>query len=373
MDNPANYEISTVLPYTAVATIDIGAIVANYKTLAQRVAPIECAAVIKANAYGMGAEKVAPALYQVGCRIFFVAQINEALQLKNILPPNTILAILNDFPPQTEEWVAQAGIVPVLNSWQTIERWQTLCQKKKQRFPAIIQIDTNMNRLGLNQEELHLLIKRPLIFEKATIKYIISHLSSGDNVAHPSNNNQLAVMQNLLTQLPPCKASLANSGGIFLDSAFHFDLVRPGITLYGINPHDKHQTFLKPVLKLEAQVIQSRFVDSGASVGYGGSFVTNRPSILTTIAIGYADGWPYSLSNRGSVYFKEHRLPIVGKVSMDSTIVDATDLEHKKPERGDWVELIGRHQRIEDIAVDANTIPYEILTSLGARCKRIYI
>ncbi|MCZ2204466.1 alanine racemase [Bartonella sp. A05] len=373
MNKSIDYETNTLIPYTAVATIDIGAIVDNYMTLAQRIAPIECSAVVKANAYGMGADTVAPALYRAGCRTFFVAQIKEALQLKAILPPNAILALLNGFPLAAEEFVAQAGIVPVLNSWHAIESWQTLCQKKGKKFPAIVQIDTNMNRLGLDSEELQQLIKHPTLFEKADIKYIISHLANGDDVTHPSNGTQLAAMKTALAQLPACKASLANSGGIFLGADFYFDLVRPGIALYGVDPHGKHPTPLKPILKLEAQVIQSRHVDAGVPIGYGGSFITQRPSVLTTIDTGYADGWLRTLSNKGSVYFNGHKLPIVGQISMDSIIVDATDLKHQKPQRGDWIELIGRHQTLEKVAKDANTIPYEILTSLGSRYKRIYI
>ncbi|ENN91297.1 alanine racemase [Bartonella bovis] len=373
MNTSIDYDTKTLFPYTAVAIIDISAIVANYTALAQHVAPTECSAVVKANAYGIGVEKVAPALYQAGCRTFFVAQIKEALQLKAILPPNVTLALLSGLPPTSEEFVAQAGIVPVLNSWHEIENWQMLCQEKSTRFPAIVQIDTNMNRLGLDQKELQQLIKHPTLFEIADIKYIISHLANGDDCTHSSNYTQLTTIKKILAQLPACKVSLANSGGIFLGPDFYFDLVRPGIALYGINSHGKHTIPIKPVLKLKAQVIQSRCVEEGTPIGYGGSFITHRPSILTTISIGYADGWLRNLSNKGSVYFKGYKLPIVGRISMDSIIVDATNIEHDKPKRGDWVELIGEHQKIEDISIDANTVPHEILSSLGARCKRIYI
>ncbi|ATO57589.1 alanine racemase [Bartonella sp. 1-1C] len=373
MDKFVGYEENAILPYTAVATIDIGAIVANYKTLVQRVAPIECSAVVKADAYGLGAEKIAPALYQAGCRTFFIAHLKEALQLKAILPNNVTLILLNGIPPTAEEFVTQTGIVPVLNSRNEIENWQMHCQKNGKKFPAIIQIDTNMNRLGLDQEELQWLIQNPSLFEIADIKYIISHLANGDNATHASNCEQKNAMKTALAQLPTCKASLANSGGIFLGPDFYFDLVRPGIGLYGIDPHQQHPTSLKPVLKLKAQVIQSRCTEAGSPVGYGGSFITQKPSILTTISIGYADGWLRNLSNKGFVYFNQHKLPIIGQISMDSIIVDATNLQHEKPKRGDWVELIGKHQTIENVAADAGTIPYEILTSLGSRYKRIYI
>lgn len=370
MNKSVNDEINSFL-YTAVATIDVSAIVANYITLAKRVAPTQCSAVVKANAYGLGAHKIAPALYQAGCRTFFVAQIREALQLKSILPSNVIIALLNGLPHLAEEFVAQSGIVPVLNSWNAIEIWQKICQKKDKKFPAIVQIDTHMNRLGLDQKELKKLIKHPKIFENADIKYILSHLSNGEDDTHPSNYAQLTSFKTILAQLPPCKASFANSGGIFLGSDFYFDLVRPGIALYGSDPSGKHASLLKPVLKIEAQVLQNRVVDIGTPVGYGESFITNRLSTLATISIGYADGWLRTLSNKGTVYFNGHKLPMVGRVSMDSIIVDTTDLD-QKPQTGDWVELIGPHQTLEKVSKDANTLPNEILTSLGSRYKYIY-
>ncbi|MGF7158197.1 alanine racemase [Bartonella heixiaziensis] len=372
MNESVNDEANALFPSTAVATINVSAIVANYTTLAKRVAPIECSAVVKANAYGLGVNKIAPALYQAGCRTFFVAKIEEALHLKTILPTNIMIIVLNGLPHNTEELIAEAGIIPVLNSWNALEDWQKLCQKKDKRFPAIVQIDTNMNRLGLDKKEVQKLIKQPTIFEAAEIKYILSHLANGEDKTHSSNYTQLATLKTILAQLPACKVSFANSGGIFLGTDFYFDLVRPGIALYGIDPREKHPTPLKPVLKLEAQVIQSRFIEAGFPVGYGGTFTTRRPSTLITISIGYADGLPRILSNKGAVYFNGKKLPIVGRISMDSTVVDATDLD-KKPQRGDWVEFIGPHQTLEKVSIDANTIPNEILTSLGSRYKRIYI
>lgn len=228
-----------------------------------------------------------------------------------------------------------------------------------------------MNRLGLDQKELQKLIKHPTIFEKAEIKYILSHLANGEDKTHSSNYTQLATFKTILAQLPACKVSFANSGGIFLGNDFYFDLVRPGIALYGIDPSGKHPSLLKPVLKLEAQVIQNRVVDRGTPVGYGESFITNRPSTLATISIGYADGWLRALSNKGTVYFSGHKLPMVGRVSMDSIIVDTTDLD-QKPQTGEWVELIGPHQTLEKVSIDADTLPNEILTSLGSRYKYIY-
>ncbi|UTO28017.1 alanine racemase [Bartonella harrusi] len=362
----------TKFPSTAVATINVSAIVANYTTLSQRVSPTECSAVVKANAYGLGVNKIAPALYQAGCRTFFVAKIEEALHLKTILPSNVTIIVLNGILHKTGGLMAEAGIIPVLNSWNAIEEWQIVCQKKDKRFPAIVQIDTNMNRLGLDKQEVQKLIKQPTLFEKAEIKYILSHLSNGEDNTHLSNYTQLATFKTILAQLPACKVSFANSGGIFLGNDFYFDLVRPGIALYGVDPRGKRSTPLKPVLKLEAQVLQSSSVEAGCPVGYGETFITHRPSTLLTISIGYADGLPRILSNKGSVYFNGNKLPIVGRISMDSIIVDATDL-HKKPQKGDWVELIGAHQTLEKLSTDADTIPNEILTSLGSRYKRIYI
>lgn len=359
--------------FGAIATIDLDAIVENYKALATMIAPTQCSAVIKANAYGLGAKYVGPALYQAGCRVFFVAQLIEAIELQTYLPNDVKIAILNGVQQNAEEQTAKSGFIPVLNSFDAIESWNHLCLTSKQKFSAIVQIDTGMNRLGLDQDDLKKLIQTPDIFKTADILYIMSHLASGDEAETLSNKQQLNALNNALKKLPKCKIAFANSGGIFLDQDYNFDLARPGIALYGIQPHGSKPNIIKPVLQLSARVIQTRNVKKGLAIGYSGSFITKRDSHITTIAIGYADGWHRYLGNKGSVYFHGRKIPIIGRISMDSITLDITDLEGLILKRGDLVELIGSHQTLEDVARDADTIPYEILTSLSNRCERIYI
>lgn len=362
------------LTYSGILTIDLDAIAENYKTLANFVKPTKCAAVIKADAYGLGGTKICQTLYESGCRFYFAAQLIEALALKKVLPSDANIAVLNGIQTGTEKLAAEAGIIPVLNSWESICHWKSICQEKSQRFPAIIQIDTGMCRLGLDQDELEKLIDDPSIFKIANIELIISHLALSDEPSSAANASQLNRLQNALAKLPSCEVAISASGGIFLGHSFHLDMVRPGIALYGVAPHDNiSSTLIKPVMTLDARVIQTRHVKAGSAVGYGGSFVTSRPSIITTISVGYADGLHRSLGNKGSVYFNNHRLPIVGRVSMDSITVDATDLAENAPKSGDLIEIIGKNQSLDDIARDANTIAYEILTSLGHRYKRIYL
>ena len=361
------------LAYGAILTINLDAIVENYNTIKKMVAPAQSSAIVKADAYGLGAEKVAPVLYEAGCRFFFVAELIEALRLKDELPTDASIAVLNGILPGAEKITAEAGIIPVLNSWEAILDWQKLCVGEAKRFPAIIQIDTGMCRLGLDNSELYRLVADPSIFNDADIKLVISHLAKSDEENSPANPAQLEAMKKALAKLPASKVALAASGGIFLNADYHFNMVRPGIALYGVDPLGKSPTAIKPVVSLEAHVIQTRHVPRGSAIGYGGTFITERPSTITTISVGYADGWLRALGNKGSVFFKGERVPIVGRVSMDSITLDTTHLGENAPKAGDLVELIGKHQSLDDVARDAGTIPYEILTSLSHRYERIYV
>lgn len=363
----------STLAYGATLTIDLDAIADNYKTLANMVAPAQCSAIVKADAYGLGAKHVGPALYEAGCRFFFVAELVEAFELKNVLPSDAEIAVLNGILPGAEEMTAQAKIIPVLNSWNAITRWQQLCQKQKKRLAAILQIDTGMSRLGLDHDELHHLISEPTIFADANIKLVISHLAMSDEEKSPANPAQLEAMKKALSKLPPCKVAFSASGGIFLGADYYFDMVRPGIALYGVDPLARRSTVIKPVLQLQARVIQTRHVKQGTAIGYGGTFITERDSTITTLSVGYADGWLRALGNKGFAFFQGKRVPIIGRVSMDSITLDTTDLGENVPKPGDFVELIGKHQSLENVARDAGTIAYEILTALSHRYERIYL
>lgn len=355
-----------------ILTVDLAALRHNYKTIAEHITPTRTAAVVKADAYGLGAHRVAPAFYDAGCRDFFVAHLGEAIALKPALPSDATLYILNGLQPGTESVCAQEDIVPVLNSLEQVENWARLAEAQGMKLPALLQIDTGMSRLGLSAKELDELTNNLGLLDHIDLRFIISHLASGDEPENVANGAQLAAMRTVLERLPKLPVAFANSGGAFLDKSYHFDLARPGVALYGVGPATLEHR-IKPVLTLSARVIQVRDVDKGAAIGYGGTYIAQGPMRIATIAVGYADGWFRSLGNKGSAFYGDTRLPIVGRVSMDSITLDVTALPENTLRLGSLVELIGPHQRLEDVARDCDTIPYEILTALGNRYARAYI
>ncbi len=242
-----------------VLTIDLSALRHNYSAIARHIAPTRAAAVVKADAYGLGAGRVAPAFYDAGCRDFFVAHLGEAIALKPFLQPDATLYVLNGLQPGTEEACAREGILPVLNSLEQIENWAALAARQGKKLPALLQLDTGMSRLGLPPKEFERLLENPKLLDNIDIKFVISHLASGDEPENAANARQLANMTALLARLPKLPVAFANSGGVFLDKTYHFDLARPGIALYGVGPESE----IVPVLTLSARVIQVRDVDKG--------------------------------------------------------------------------------------------------------------
>ncbi|MCW1841080.1 alanine racemase [Prosthecomicrobium hirschii] len=351
--------------------VDLGALAANYAVLQARQPEARIAGVVKADAYGLGAGRVAKALYDAGCRDFFVAHLGEALDLAAELPATARIHVLNGLAPGAEAAAAAAAVIPVLNSLDQVARWEQEARRRNTRLPAAIQVDSGMARLGLAAEEVAVLAADPAWQEAIEVVLVMSHLACADEPAAPANLRQFECFRALAARLPAAPQALANSGGAFLPG-FGLDLVRPGIALYGVDPVDDRGSPLKPVVSLGAPVIQLRDVPAGTGVGYGLAHVTRAPRRLATIGVGYADGWPRALSDRGAVYAGGIRLPIVGRVSMDSTIVDASALAPGLLRPGDRVELIGPHQSLADVARDAGTIAYEILTGLGARFERRY-
>ncbi|WP_280994267.1 alanine racemase [Ochrobactrum sp. 19YEA23] len=350
-------------------TIDLAALRHNYSAVAQHIAPTRAAAVVKADAYGLGAHRVAPAFYEAGCRDFFVAHLSEAIALRPVLNADATLYVLNGLQPGTEAACAREGIVPVLNSLEQVENWANLAASSGKKLPALLQVDTGMSRLGLSARELDRLADNLALLDGIDVRFIISHLASGDEPANPANASQLAAMRAALARLPKLPVAFANSGGSFLDKSYYFDLARPGVALYGVGP----KSAIVPVLTLSARVIQVRDVEKGAAIGYGGTYIAEGPMRIATIAVGYADGWFRALSNKGSAFYGETRLPIVGRVSMDSITLDVSALPEGTLKLGSLVELIGPHQRLEDVASQCDTIPYEILTALGNRYARFYV
>ena len=354
----------------AVLRIDLDALVENYRIIARRVAPAEVAGVVKADAYGTGASAVASALLDAGCRRFFVAQLNEALALKPDLPDHVQLFVLNGLQPGAERQCRDAGATPVLNSLDQIRRWSGLAQATGRTLPAALQVDSGMSRLGLSPEEAKAILADRSLLNGIDLVLIMSHLACADDPSSAFNDRQVAAFNDFARHFPDVPRSLDNSGGSFLDHS-HYEVVRAGIALYGGAPQNGLNP-MRPVVSLEARIAQLRTVVPGTGVGYGLSHTAERVSHIATIPVGYADGWPRHLSNCGAAFIGNIRVPIVGRVSMDSITLDVTDVPDMLLYPGAPVELLGPHQSIDDVAADAGTISYEILTQLGHRYAREY-
>ncbi|NRF10245.1 alanine racemase [Agrobacterium pusense] len=354
-------------------TIDLGALRDNYLALAAMAPASQTAAVVKADAYGLGADMVSQTLFDAGCRHFFVAHIDEALALRLRLPAQARIFVLNGLQPGNEASCAAMAITPVLNSLEQIAQWAAHAKTLGRKLAAAVQIDTGMCRLGLSPEEQETLTSQPQLLDGIDIAFIMSHLACADEPGHACNTAQLSAMRQATIAFPDVPVCFSNSGGIFLGREYHNHLLRPGIALYGGAPSLDRPNPMKPVVRLDLAVIQTRTVPAGSLVGYGGCFEASGSTRLATIAAGYADGLPRSLSNRGAAWYDGVRLPIAGRVSMDSIILDISALPEGTLTQGSFVQMIGPEQTLEDIADDAGTIAYEILTGFGRRYRRTYI
>jgi len=355
----------------AILTVDLDAIAANYCLLRDRLDGAACAAVVKADAYGLGADRVAPTLYGVGCRHFFVALPDEAIALRRILPDAEIYVFIGPLPG-TAPVYHEHGLVPVLNDLGQIERWQQLSAGQGP-LPAVLHIDTGMNRLGLGPDEGARLIAEPERLDGIDLRYVMSHLASAEAPDDPLNRAQLDRFTAFHDALPALPASLANSSGIFLGPAFHFDLARPGAALYGVNPTPGAANPMRNVVRLGGRIVQLRDVDSPMTVGYGATHRVAKKGKIATISVGYADGYLRSLSGRGSCLIGGVRVPVVGRVSMDLITVDVSNVPMQELEPGGFAELLGDDHSIDDLAREGGTIGYEILTALGHRYHRTYL
>lgn len=353
----------------AALEVDLGAVVANWRTLCAQHPSGPVAGVVKADAYGLGAEAVSPALFAAGCRHFFVALPDEALAIRPALPGAT-LAVLGGLFPGTEDDYLAHDITPVLGSLAEIEAWAGTARKADRRLPAILHIDTGMSRLGLSAVELSRLQSEPQRLDGIALRYVMTHLVSSELPEDPLNRLQLCRFAAACAHLPAAPRSIANSSGIFLGAAWGSDLARPGAALYGINPTPGRPNPMRLPLRLRARVVSVREIAAGDPVGYNATWHAPRPSRIATAAIGYADGWHRALSNRGAAIFDGRDVPLVGRVSMDLATFDVT--EHPGVQPGSWLELIGPGRTPDDVAAAAGTNGYEILTSLGRRFHRIY-
>ena len=362
---------------TAVLTIDLDALAANYRHLRDLAAPAECAAVVKADAYGIGIAHAAPALWGAGCKTFFVATLTEAETLRALLP-EAVIYVFGGLLPGTAEAFHASGLRPVLNSAEEIREWAGYCARVGEKLPCAVHIDSGMNRLGLTASEVDAVAQAPDLWSALTLSLVMSHLACADDSTHAKNERQRRIFDSLRARLPKALTSLANSAGVLLGPDFAYDLVRPGIALYGGHPQRRGQSPFRRVVHLKGRILQVRDVAPGETVGYGATRTIRRPSRVATVGVGYADGIFRALSTKDGeeglvVYIGPHPAPILGRVSMDLITIDVTDMPEALAQRGEWVELLGPNVSAHEFAVHAGTIDYEVLTSLGPRAVRHYI
>lgn len=374
--------IGTTIGAGGILSVDLDAIAANYRTLCQKTGN-HCAtgAVVKADAYGLGMGAIAPVLHDAGCRQFFVAIAEEGLALRALMDDAEIY-VFNGVDDESAAEMAAAGLVPVLNHRGQIETWQGEAKRRGKALPAVIHVDTGMNRLGLNHEEAGALGRDKTMTEGLDIRVVMSHLACADEGTNKKNAEQLEAFGKALEALAPLgalKATLANSSGIFLGADYHFDLVRPGAALYGISPlADGGQASGPPpnpmaqVVRLQGKILQTRVIDTPSGVGYGASHQAERGHRIATVGVGYADGYLRSLSNSASAIIGGIRVPVVGRVSMDLITLDVTAVAEDETRPGALVELMGPDHPVDVLAREAGTIGYEILTALGHRYERRY-
>ena len=362
---------------TGVVTIDLRQIAANWQSLARLVDGAACGAVVKADAYGLGARRVIPALAVAGCKTFFIATPDEAEEARACAPNATIFA-LDGLLPHCAETFARLGVIPVLSNLADVEAWVAFGKSRGASLPAALHIDSGLNRLGLPARDVRKLGVNAALCAGLDLKLVMSHLACADNPAEPKNREQLLAFETLSALFPGVPRSLAASDGLMLGQAFHFDLVRPGYALYGGQASATNPAPVSPVVTVSALILAVNDVAPGASVGYAASWRATRASRIATIAAGYADGIPRSASYadgkpRGFVSIGGLKAPIVGRVSMDLISVDVTALPPDTARAGGMATLIGPGLSIEDMGYEADTIGYEILTRLGQRFERIYL
>lgn len=345
--------------HSAILAIDLSALRDNYRLLKNRHAKKSIAAVVKADAYGLGLGAIAQALWEEGCRDFFVAHLEEAVELREHLP-SAAIAVFHG-PGKGEEKIYQERhITPVINTLEQAEKFSGGSQR------VVVHVDTGMTRLGLNESELSKFPSQVI----HRCELLMSHLACANEPEHPKNTEQLARFKKALTFFPGVRASLCNSSGLFLGPEFHFDMGRPGCALYGITPvNDKNP--MRPVATLSAPLLQIRQLDRDETVGYGAAYNARRGSRIAIVELGYADGVLRCLTNKGAAYIAGAKVPFVGRVSMDMIALDVSNIPESKL-AGARAEFINDKQTVNDVAALASTIGYEIFTRIGKRVKRIY-
>ncbi|MFD1329443.1 alanine racemase [Mycoplana ramosa] len=363
-------------------TIDLQALADNWRLMARKSGKARTAAVLKADAYGTGLEPAARTFYGAGARDFFVASPAEGVALRPLVPDARIF-VLSGMWPGSERLFFDYDLVPVLASQGQLAVFMAAISERGDH-PCALQVDTGMNRLGLSVPDAIALAHDPARPASFSPVLILSHLACGDEPMHPMNRMQLDRFRAAIKAFEGVEASLANSAGVFLGEEFHFDLTRPGISLYGGAAVNDEPNPMKPVVTAEARILQVRDARIGESVSYGAAAVLTRDSRIAVAAIGYADGYLRSLSGAGvplrqtgisgaSGYLHGRAVPLIGRVTMDLTHFDVTDLPEGAVRAGDFIELFGPNMPIEKVAKAGGTIDYVLLTSLGPRYRRDYV
>ncbi|MGA1801234.1 alanine racemase [Rhizobium sp. HT1-10] len=363
-------------------TVDLGALVANWQDMARRSGRARTAAVVKADAYGLGIEEVGETLYIAGARDFFVATAEEGVTLR-LYAPDARIFVLAGIWPGMQRLFFENDLVPIISSEEQLAFWMSVLSEYGE-YPCALQVDTGFNRLGLTVPEALALaddVSRPASFSPVLV---VSHLACGDDPASPMNRQQLDSFRQVSAAFEGIESSLSASAGIFLGPEYHFDLTRPGIALYGGEAVPGVANPMRPVATAEARVLQVRNVKAGEAVSYGRAMQLTRDSRLAVVSAGYADGYMRSQSSggvplrrtgieAGHGFIAGHRVPVAGRITMDLTIFDVTDLPEGLVRAGDYVELFGSNILVDDAARAAGTIGYEMLTSMGLRHQRRYL
>lgn len=362
----------------AILTVDLAALTENWRLLNKRAKPgCDMGAVVKSDAYGLGLDPVATALKAAGCNTFYVAHLDGAIALRHIIGPGPRIACLNGPNKGTERDHVAHRIMPVLSTPEHVKAWCAYALKEEVLQESIVQVDTGMNRLGLSATEFAGLMAEPDGFLGLHPQFLMSHLACADTPAHPLNKRQLERFREMLatfrTRFPDAKGSLANSSGIFLGPDWQCDYVRPGVALYGVNPTPAAPNPMLPVVNLKARIIQVRRVDSHGTVGYGAAASAPEGAKIATVSMGYADGYLRSLGAAGVGVLDGIKVPVLGRVSMDLTTFDVSNVPESAAHPGAFIDVISHVVTVDDVARAGGTIGYEILTSLGTRFHRRYI
>ena len=342
----------------------------NYDSLKKRAGTAKVAASIKADAYGLGAVQVGRALYGAGCRIFFVATAGEGKILRDSVGPNSAIYVMNGPAPRDKGVILGAKLKPVINSLEQARFWAQVSRSVNEPPYTAIHIDTGMNRLGFDEEEFKEFSRDKKLWNDLHPEWVMSHLACAPDKDHSMNAKQLARFKRAATQLPMTPLSLANTAGVYLGKPYHFQMVRPGIGLYGgYATNTPEQEDIKTVVTLLAPILQIRNVSKGETLGYNATYTAPRDMQIAIIGAGYADGVPVLSSNKGYATLHDERVPIVGRVSMDMTMIDITDVHMHKEVGG---VVVFRGDQLEAEAESIGSINYEMLTRLGQRCRRDY-